>query len=128
MFEQEIVTRTHKRVDNGTMGFHDYETKYEDFDKFVHRVTVRASKLAKDYDVTVQYPSENTAIIIYKDHHEGISTTIINNNAIPTMAQLGKAVCKKCTLVAKCTECEMTQNLKAEKKLCRDAYERYLND
>jgi transcription elongation factor Elf1 len=45
----------------------------------------------------------------------------------PTMQEIGTNVCKSCTLTAKCKEPERSSNLQAMKKLCLDAYERYIN-
>lgn len=47
------------------MGFHDYVTVKEDFNKFVDRVT-EACKTVSGKFLGVSYPNEDTAVILYR--------------------------------------------------------------
>lgn len=51
--------------DEGTMGFHDYVTVKEDFNKFVDRVT-EACETVNGKFLGVSYPNEDTAVILYR--------------------------------------------------------------
>lgn len=64
---QAIEVRESRHVDEGTMGFSDWTTVYEDFDKFVNRVQEKWNT-RKDVEVfDIRYPGGNTAVIIYKE-------------------------------------------------------------
>lgn len=64
---QTIVARELQKVDYGTMGFHDYVTEKEDFDKFVSRVTEIANDIIKENCkvLGISYPTEDNAVICY---------------------------------------------------------------
>ena len=69
MILQQILKRKSYEVDEGTMGFHDYVTKYEDFDDFVMTVTFEANRidLSSEFElINISYPDKNTAVIIYR--------------------------------------------------------------
>lgn len=64
--KQFLVERTSKTVDNGIMGFHDYETEYQPYEDFMSKVTNEANNLlAKGYKLlNISYPSLNLAVIV----------------------------------------------------------------
>ena len=64
--EQFLVERTSKTVDNGIMGFHDYETEYQPYEDFMSNVTNEANRLlTKGYKLlNISYPSLNLAVIV----------------------------------------------------------------
>lgn len=43
--KQFLVERTSKTVDNGIMGFHNYETEYQPYEDFMSNVTNEANRL-----------------------------------------------------------------------------------
>lgn len=63
---QIVVERKSIRVDEGTMGFHDYVDKKEDFNTFIDRVTNRINKLHCKRIIGVSYPDIDKAIIAYE--------------------------------------------------------------
>ena len=63
--KQIIVKRESHTRDEGTMGFHDYVEKKEDFSKFVERVTAACESVDGKF-LSVSYPSEDVAVILYK--------------------------------------------------------------
>ena len=69
LVNQVLVIRDSYEVDEGTMGFHDYVTKKENFQNFVSNVTNKANDLAKSGNkiLNIAYPNEDTAIIVYKE-------------------------------------------------------------
>lgn len=69
MILQKIVYRRSWKQDEGTMGFHDYVTKYEDFEDFIFTVTMEASKINQSPSfelINISYPDNYKAVIIYK--------------------------------------------------------------
>lgn len=63
--KQMVVMRENHERDEGTMGFHDYVEKKEDFSEFVGRVT-DACEAVDGKILSVSYPSEDVAVILYK--------------------------------------------------------------
>jgi hypothetical protein len=63
--KQMVVMRESHERDEGTMGFHDYVTVKEDFNKFVDRVT-EACETVNGKFLGVSYPNEDTAVILYR--------------------------------------------------------------
>lgn len=63
--KQMVVMRESYERDEGTMGFHDYVTVKEDFNKFVDRVT-EACETVNGKFLGVSYPNEDTAVILYR--------------------------------------------------------------
>lgn len=63
--KQIVVMRENHETDEGTMGFHDYVTVKEDFNKFVDRVT-EACETVEGKFLSVSYPNEDAAVILYK--------------------------------------------------------------
>lgn len=64
--EQEVVNRASRIYDDGEMGFHDYVTKWEEFNTFVCRVSSIAEDcMEKGELIGISYPTENIAIISY---------------------------------------------------------------
>ena len=63
--KQMVVMRESHERDEGTMGFHDYVTVKEDFNKFVDRVT-EACETVNGKFLGVSYPTEDTAVILYR--------------------------------------------------------------
>lgn len=67
MYNSKIIERICRIVDNGTMGFHDYEKLKENIYDFVKRVTDHINYLSEDFEIiNVQY-FEDKAIITYKN-------------------------------------------------------------
>lgn len=64
---QILVNRETKTVDEGTMGFHDYVTHKEDLSTFMDRVSSIANKLNNKHVISINYLSEDKAIIVYVD-------------------------------------------------------------
>lgn len=75
MLERKIIKRSSRLVDEGTMGFHDYTTKWESMEDFTERVVNEVNKIKEERDL--QYHSlhfcadgngkTNTAVIIYNN-------------------------------------------------------------
>lgn len=65
MFKTVIIYREKREVDTGTMGFHDYETRWEDLIKFVNRVTDMANELNENESVKNIQFFDDKAIILY---------------------------------------------------------------
>lgn len=63
--KQMVVMRESHERDEGTMGFHDYVTVKEDFNKFVDRVTEACETVSGKF-LVVSYPNEDTAVILYR--------------------------------------------------------------
>lgn len=63
--KQMVVMRESHERDEGTMGFHDYVTVKEDFNKFVDRAT-EACETVNGKFLGVSYPNEDTAVILYR--------------------------------------------------------------
>ena len=63
--KQTIVKRKSHTIDEGTMGFHDYVTVKEDFNKFVDRVTEACETVSGKF-LGVSYPNEDAAVILYR--------------------------------------------------------------
>ena len=66
MIKQVIVERNSKTVDEGTMGFHDYTTHKEPIDEFIERVSKCANEVCGKV-INIAYPTEDLAIIVYKE-------------------------------------------------------------
>ena len=66
--EQIVVKRESHKIDEGTMGFHDYVMVKEYFDEFVERVT-KACETVNGKILNISYPNEDIAVIVirYKD-------------------------------------------------------------
>lgn len=62
---QILVARGERTIDEGTMGFHDYVTHKEDFAVFIDRVSKIANELENKKVISISYPSEDIAIIVY---------------------------------------------------------------
>ena len=66
MLKQILVARKSHIVDEGIMGFHDYEDEKEPMEAFVKRVSLEANK--PEYQVlAIEYPNDSLAIIIVKE-------------------------------------------------------------
>ena len=65
MVEKVQLNGSTPQRDEGTMGFHDYVTVKEDFNKFVDRVT-EACETVNGKFLGVSYPNEDTAVILYR--------------------------------------------------------------
>lgn len=63
--KQIVVMREQHETDEETMGFHDYVTVKEDFNKFVDIVT-EACETVDGKFLSVSYPSEDVAVILFK--------------------------------------------------------------
>lgn len=63
--KQIVIKRESYKRDEGTMGFHDYVTVKEDFNKFVDRVTEVCETVDGKF-LSVSYPNEDTAVIMYR--------------------------------------------------------------
>ena len=64
-----IMYRKSWRVDEGTMGFHDYVTKYQDFEDFIREVEIKATAIDSDPKtelIGISYPDKETALITYR--------------------------------------------------------------
>lgn len=64
MFKAKTITRTSRRVDEGTMGFHDYETYWEKAEEFANRVMEEANKIKNVKGIQF---AEKYAVIIYTE-------------------------------------------------------------
>ena len=66
--KQFVAKRKSYKIDEGTMGFHDYVAVKEDFTEFVERVT-KACETVDGKILNISYPSEDVAVIVirYKD-------------------------------------------------------------
>lgn len=62
---QILVNRASRTVDEGEMGFHDYVTRKEDLMVFMNRVSSIANELENKHVISISYPSEDKAIIVY---------------------------------------------------------------
>lgn len=69
MLRAEVVVRESWRVDEGTMGFHDYVTHKENFSDFVDRVLREANTHWKDGKciANVQFVGEDKAVIMWEE-------------------------------------------------------------
>lgn len=75
MLERKIIKRSSRLVDEGTMGFHDYTTKWESMEDFTERVVNEVNKIKEER--RLQYHSlhfcadgngkTNMAVIIYNN-------------------------------------------------------------
>ena len=75
MLERKVIKRSSRLVDEGTMGFHDYTTKWESMEEFTERVVNEVNKI--EADRKLRYHSlhfcadgngkTNAAIIIYNN-------------------------------------------------------------
>ena len=63
--KQIVVKRESHKIDEGTMGFHDYVTVKEDFAKFVDRVT-NTCKTVDGKILNISYPNEDIAVIVIR--------------------------------------------------------------
>ena len=63
--KQIVVKREIYEKNEGIMGFHDYVTVREDFNKFVDRVTEACGTVEGKF-LSVSYPNEDVAVILYK--------------------------------------------------------------
>lgn len=64
-----IMYRKSWRKDEGSMGFHDYVTKYQDFEDFVREVEIKATEINSDPKtelISISYPDKETALITYR--------------------------------------------------------------
>lgn len=87
-----------------------------------------AEEFAKKADKTdVKFDAPTGTIMNVTNYVDGRTDIKTVSCKKPTMQEIGTNVCKTCTLTAKCKEPERTSNLHAMKKLCLDAYERYIN-
>ena len=69
MILQKIINRKSWIKNEGTMGFNDYVTKYEDFEDFTLTVAMEASKIDKSKYlelINISYPDNYKAVIIYR--------------------------------------------------------------
>ena len=64
MLKAKTITRTSRTVDEGTMGFHDYETYWEKPEEFANRVMEEANKIQKVKGIQF---AEKYAVIIYEE-------------------------------------------------------------
>lgn len=65
MIKTEIITRKSERINTGTMGFNDWETKYENLENFVKRVDDFSNSVHKV--ISVNYSDGfKTALVMYK--------------------------------------------------------------
>lgn len=69
IIKQVIIERKRTQVDEGTMGFHDYETVKEDIETFCFRVEEYANRVTGKV-INIAYPNEDLAIIVYKEKRE----------------------------------------------------------
>lgn len=65
MINQLIVERKVWYEDARCIGFH----VYEDYTKFINRVTEQANDLNGDI-INIVYPNENTAVIVWRQDYE----------------------------------------------------------
>lgn len=67
MLHQVIEKRNSRIVDEGTMGFHDYVTKYDmSFEEFVDMVTEKYQRSDIKL-ISISYPNTTTAVVVYED-------------------------------------------------------------
>ena len=73
-----IMNRKSWRVDEGTTGFHDYVTKYQDFENFIQEVDLKATAIDLDPNtdlISVSYIDKETALITYRVELENENDT-----------------------------------------------------
>lgn len=63
--KQMVIKRESHNRDEGIMGFHDYVTVKEDFNKFVDRVTEVCETVDGKF-LSVSYPNEDIAVIVIR--------------------------------------------------------------
>jgi dihydroorotate dehydrogenase len=66
MIKQTIEERKHYKVDEGTMGFSDWATKYESLEEFVNRITQKYNEMNIKV-INISYPNDTLAIVVYKE-------------------------------------------------------------
>lgn len=67
MIHQAIEERKSRVVDEGTMGFHDYVTKYDiSFGDFVNMVTEKYNRPDMKV-ISIGYPNTTKAVVVYED-------------------------------------------------------------
>jgi hypothetical protein len=67
MIHQVTEKRESYTVDEGTMGFHDYITKYRmSFEEFVNSITQKYNLLDIEI-ISISYPDESKAVVVYKN-------------------------------------------------------------
>lgn len=66
MIKQIIIKRGSRTFDEGTMGFHDYVKHKEPLEEFLDRVVKYANEVCEEV-INIAYPSEDLAIIVYKE-------------------------------------------------------------
>lgn len=73
MILTKIINRTSITVDEGTMGFHDYTTRFQNFEEFVKNVEMEASIIewAEGFElINVSFVNDTKAVIIYRQLEE----------------------------------------------------------
>lgn len=74
MIRQVLVERPVVRVDEGIQGFHDYVNKKEDINTFCAKVEKLANEVTGKV-INIAYPSEDLAIIVYKERKKNEDNT-----------------------------------------------------
>lgn len=64
MFKAKTITKTSRRVDEGTMGFEDWVTYHEKPEEFANRVMEEANKIQNVKEILF---TEHYAVIIYTE-------------------------------------------------------------